>query len=251
VVLPTTAQDVSKAVLFAVEHKLELVVKGGGHALSASSSTDGGLVIDLGNMRAVTVDVAKKTVTAQGGALWSDVDEATHPHGLAAVGGTVNHTGVGGLTLGGGYGYLSPKVGLTIDNLLEVEYVLADGKVVRASEKEHTDLFWAARGAGAAFGVATEFVYQAHDQKSEVWGGLVVFEIGKFEEVIRFANGLLVEVQEKAIMLVALAVCSPMMKTSGMLTRVGSTSCIADCCSGISILQWNRRGGESFLRASA
>jgi FAD/FMN-containing dehydrogenase len=168
VVYPTSAEDVSKAILFGVANNLELAVKGGGHATSGSSSTDGGLCIDLDKMRGVSVDTEKKTVTAQGGAWWEDVDAAATKYGLACVGGTVSHTGIGGLTLGGGYGFLSGEHGLVVDNLLEVEYVLADGTIVTASEKENQDLFWAARGAGAGFGVATRFTYRAHDQKNMI-----------------------------------------------------------------------------------
>jgi FAD/FMN-containing dehydrogenase len=179
---------VSKAVLFAVANNLELATKGGGHATSGSSSTEGGLCIDLSLMRDVSVDVAANTVTAQGGCVWEDVDNAAAEHGLAAIGGTVNNTGIGGLTLGGGQGYLTAQVGLVIDNLLAVEMVLADGSVVTASEKSNPDLFWAVRGAGAAFGVATSFVYRAHEQKNPVWAGLVFFPTTHLEEVIKHAN---------------------------------------------------------------
>jgi FAD/FMN-containing dehydrogenase len=119
-------------------------------------------------MRKAEVDPAQKTITAQGDALWADVDEAAAEHGLATVGGTVNHTGIGGLTLGGGYGWLTGAYGLTIDNLLEAELVLADGSIVTASHTENEDLFWAVRGAGACFGVATKFVYRAHEQKNQI-----------------------------------------------------------------------------------
>lgn len=192
----------SKAVLFASSNQLELAVCGGGHATSGSSSTDGGLCIDLSKMRGVTVDPTKKTISAQGGALWADVDAEAAKYGLGAVGGTVNHTGVGGLTLGGGYGFLSPRFGLTIDNLLEVELVLADGKIVIASDKENQDLFWAVRGAGAAFGVATKFVYQGHDQKNEVWGGMLIFPPTLIAEVVAFANTVLAPPEGDKLMVV-------------------------------------------------
>ena len=188
VVFPTSATDVSKAVLFSKTHNLELAVRGGGHATSGSSSTDGGLCVDLSKMRSVSVDPVAKTVTAQGGALWSDVDTEAEKYGLVAVGGTVNHTGIGGLTLGGGYGYLTGKVGLVIDNLLEVEMVLADGSIVIASEEENVDLFWAVRGAGASFGAATKFVYRGHEQKGLVWGGMLIFPKTQLEQVVSFAN---------------------------------------------------------------
>ncbi|KAL2073592.1 hypothetical protein VTL71DRAFT_10918 [Oculimacula yallundae] len=188
IVFPTTPNDVSKAVLFSKAQGLELAVVGGGHGTSGASSTDGGLCIDLSKMRAVTVDEKAKTLSVEGGALWGDVDKEAAKFGLAAVGGTVNHTGVGGLTLGGGYGLLTPEYGMVIDNLLEVEVVLADGNIVNASSSENPDLFWAARGAGIGFGVFTKFVYQAHDQKGPVWGGMMVFPREKLDSLITFAN---------------------------------------------------------------
>lgn len=142
-------------------------------------------------MRAVEVNVEAKTVTAEGGALWKDVDVAAGKEKLAVVGGTVDHTGIGGLTLGGGYSYLTSAHGLTIDNLLAVEFVLADGTITTASHTENTDLFWAARGAGTSFGVATKFTYQAHDQPDNIWAAKIVFDIHGFEPVIEFAQRLL------------------------------------------------------------
>jgi hypothetical protein len=142
-------------------------------------------------MRSVFVDPVKKIINAQGGALWSDVDTEAEKYGLAAVGGTVNHTGIGGLTLGGGYGYLTGKFGLVIDNLLEVEMVLADGSIVTASKSENEDLFWATRGAGHSFGVVTKFVYQAHEQKGLVWGGMLIFPKAQLKPVVAFANTVL------------------------------------------------------------
>ncbi|TVY83661.1 FAD-linked oxidoreductase [Lachnellula suecica] len=190
IVFPASAADVSKAVLFSREAQLELAIVCGGHATSGSSSTDGGLCLDLSKMRVVTVDAEKKTATVQGGALWADVDLELAKYELATVGGTVNHTGVGGLTLGGGYGYLTGQYGLVIDNLLEVELVLADGSIVNASESQNPDLFWAARGAGRNFGVATSFTFQAYEQRKPVWAGLLVFPKEKLDEVITAANQL-------------------------------------------------------------
>jgi hypothetical protein len=144
--------------------------------------------IDLSKMRKVVVNPEKKSITAEGGALWADVDSAGDEHGLATVGGTVNHTGIGGLTLGGGYGWLSGAYGLTIDNLLEVELVLADGSIVKASSTQNQDLFWAVRGAGACFGVATSFVYRAYEQKHHVWAGLLAFPPPLLAQVVEFGN---------------------------------------------------------------
>jgi hypothetical protein len=181
---------------------------GGGHATGGASSSDGGIVIDLSKMRKVSVDPAAKTVTAQGGALWVDVDDAAQEHRLAAVGGTVNHTGIGGLTLQGGYGWLSPQRGLVIDNLLSVRMVLADGRIVTASEKENTDLFWALRGAGSNFGVATEFVYRAFDQKVDPWCGLLAFPPDKLEKIVEFLNDAVATGKGRNGMLLAFA-CPP------------------------------------------
>ncbi|KAJ5787887.1 FAD linked oxidase N-terminal [Penicillium paradoxum] len=188
VVQPIDAADIATAVLWAQEHDINLAVKGGGHSTAGTSSSDGGLVIDLSRMAHVTVDVEQKTITAQGGATWEDVDEAGAAHGLAAVGGTVNHTGVGGLTLGGGYGWLSGEYGLVIDNLLSATVVLADGRIVTASATENADLFWGLRGAGYNFGVVADFTYQAHEQKDPVYAGLLGFTPDKLEGVIGALN---------------------------------------------------------------
>lgn len=187
-VLATSATDISSAVTFARTWSLDLAICGGGHATSGASSSDRGLVVDLSQMRAVTVDPSAMTITAQGGCLWVDVDKAAGEHGLATVGGTVNHTGIGGLTLGGGYGWLSGKYGLVIDNLLAVQMVLADGSIVTASDSENPDLFWAVRGAGQGFGVAVEFTYRAYEQNTPVWGGLLMFPSSKLDLVVAAAN---------------------------------------------------------------
>jgi hypothetical protein len=139
-------------------------------------------------MKSVSVDPATKTVTVGGGATWKEVDEAAAEHGLAAVGGTVNHTGVGGLTLGGGYGWLSGQYGLTIDNVLSATVVLANGQIVSASATENADLFWGLRGAGYNFGVVTSFTYQAHEQPNPVYSGLLAFPPDKVEQVIQQLN---------------------------------------------------------------
>ncbi|KAH3204460.1 hypothetical protein KXV92_008368 [Aspergillus fumigatus] len=188
VVMPTEAEDVRAALLWAQEHQIDLAVKGGGHSVAGTSSSDGGLVIDLSLMNSVSVDPAAKTVTVGGGATWKEVDEAAAAHGLAAVGGTVNHTGVGGLTLGGGYGWLSGQYGLTIDNLLSATVVLATGQVVTASATENADLFWGLRGAGYNFGVVTSFTFRAHEQPNPVYAGLLAFPPDQVEAVIEQLN---------------------------------------------------------------
>ncbi|KAF2501268.1 FAD-binding domain-containing protein [Lophium mytilinum] len=185
---PRTTPDIQRTLAFAHTHTIPLVIRGGGHSTSGASATSTGIVLDLSSLRTVTVDPTALTITAGGGTTWADVDAAAARHGLATVGGTVNHTGVGGLTLGGGYGHLSGAHGLTIDNLLAVRMVLADGSSVRAAADEHADLFWAVRGAGQNFGVVTEFVFRAHPQREAVFGGMLVFPGEKLGGVVEFAN---------------------------------------------------------------
>jgi hypothetical protein len=189
---------------------------GGGHGTSGSNSTDGGVSINLSKMRHVSVDPKTNTITAEGGCLWADVDNAAAEHGLAAVGGTVNHTGIGGLTLGGGYGYLTAARGMVVDNLLSVQFVLADGSILTASFTENPDLFWASKGAGIGFGVATSFVYQAYEQKEPVWGGMVVFPKTQLHEVLAFGNQLLTDTSGKVFMLVAFGAPPPAMQPAIM-----------------------------------
>ncbi|QYS99437.1 FAD linked oxidase domain protein [Trichoderma simmonsii] len=209
VVQARSAEDVSTALLFAQEHGLEVAVLGGGHSTSGSSSTEGGLLIDLTKMRQVTVNPTAKTIKAQGGTIWEDVDLAAAQYGLATVGGTVNHTGVGGLTLGGGYGWLSGKYGLTIDNLVEAEIVLADGRIMTTSEKENSDLFWAIRGAGQSFGVATSFTFRGYEQKNPVWGGLLAFDTSALDKVVDFANKLVETTKGQSAMVVGIGAPAP------------------------------------------
>jgi FAD/FMN-containing dehydrogenase len=154
--------DVVAAVNFAREHHLLLSVRGGGHNVSGAATNDGGIVTDLSAMRGVWVDPETRTVRVQGGTTWADVDRETQLFGLATPGGVVSTTGVGGLTLHGGFGWLRRKYGYTIDNLLAVEIVTADGQVRTASETENVDLFWAVRGAGSNFGVVTAFTFRLH-----------------------------------------------------------------------------------------
>ncbi len=158
----TGVADVVAAVNFAREHDLILSVRGGAHNVSGNATNDEGLVVDLSAMRGVWVDPTARTVRVQGGATWGDVDRETQLFGLATPGGKVSTTGVGGLTLHGGFGWLRRKHGYSIDNLIEVEIVTADGQMRTANETEHPDLFWAARGAGSNFGVVTAFTFRLH-----------------------------------------------------------------------------------------
>jgi FAD/FMN-containing dehydrogenase len=178
--------DVIGAVRFAREHDLEIAIRGGGHNVAGTAVCDDGIVIDLSAMRAVRVDPAERRAWVQGGALWGDVDHETQAHGLATTGGIVSHTGVAGLTLGGGIGWLMRKHGLTIDNLLAVDVVTVEGKVLRASEDEHPDLFWAVRGGGGNFGVVTSFEFRLHSVGPTVLAGPIIWDANDAAEVLRF-----------------------------------------------------------------
>ncbi len=162
VVRSTGTADVVEAVTFARENGIELTVRGGGHSVAGLSSSDGGMVLDLSLMRGVDVDPETKTARVQGGALWGDVDRETQLFGLATPGGVVSDTGVAGLTLGGGYGWLRRKYGLSCDNVTEARVVGADGQVRTASADVNADLFWAVRGGGGNFGVVTSFTFRLH-----------------------------------------------------------------------------------------
>jgi FAD/FMN-containing dehydrogenase len=179
------AADVSAAVNFGRDHGLPIAVRGGGHNGAGLGSVDGGLVIDLSAMRAVQVDAARREVRVEGGCLWNDVDAATNPHGLAVPTGFISSTGVGGLTLGGGVGYLTRRYGLTIDNLLEVEMVLADGRFIIANERQNADLFWAVRGGGGNFGVVTAFLFRGQPAGPTVYGGPIFWEMEHAATVMR------------------------------------------------------------------
>jgi FAD/FMN-containing dehydrogenase len=177
--------DVIAAVKFGRDQKLLIAVRGGGHNAAGLGVCDDGLVIDLSPMNYVHVDPAKKTVLVGGGALWRDVDHATHAFGLAVPSGIISSTGVGGLTLGGGLGYLTRRYGLTIDNLLAVDIVLANGSFVTASAKERADLFWAVRGGGGNFGVVTSFLFRAHPVHT-VYGGPMLWTLEDAAEIMRW-----------------------------------------------------------------
>jgi UDP-N-acetylenolpyruvoylglucosamine reductase len=188
--------DVMAAVAFARENGLLLAIRGGGHNGAGLGVCDDGLVIDLSRMRGVRVDPAARTVRAEGGCKWGDVDHATHPFGLATPSGFISTTGVAGLTLGGGIGYLTRKYGLTIDNLLAVDLVLADGRFVTASAEENTDLFWAVRGGGGNFGVATSFLFQLHPVGT-VHAGPMLWPLEQATEVMQFFRDFIARAPEE------------------------------------------------------
>jgi FAD/FMN-containing dehydrogenase len=177
--------DVVAAVEVARDNGVLLAVRSGGHNAGGLGSCDGGLVIDLSPMNGVHVDPEAKTVRAQGGCTWGDIDHATHPFGLAVPAGIISTTGVGGLTLGGGMGHLSRKYGLTIDNLLGVEMVLADGSIVTADADTNADLFWAIRGGGGNFGVVTSFLFRGNPVRNVI-AGPTFWNIEQTEEVLRW-----------------------------------------------------------------
>ena len=179
-----TTADVVAAVNFARDNNLVLAVRGGGHNAAGLAVCDDGLVIDLSPMRSVTVDAERRIARVQGGALWRDLDAATHPHGLATTGGLISTTGVGGLTLGGGLGWLMRQHGLACDNVVSVEIVTADGEVRRASATENADLFWAVRGGGGNFGVVTTFEFRLHPMRT-LYAGMLVFPGPRAPEVLR------------------------------------------------------------------
>ena len=178
-------QDVVHAIDMARQLNLEISVRGGGHNVGGRAVTDGGVMIDFSRMRTVTVNAAEKTATAQAGASWADFNNATHEFGLAVTGGAVSSTGVAGLTLGGGLGWLMALYGMAVDNLLSAEIVTADGQVLTVNETENTELFWAVRGGGGNFGVVTSFTFQLHPI-GEVLGGLVVHPFDRAREVLHF-----------------------------------------------------------------
>jgi len=178
--------DVIDAVDFARTNDLLVAIRGGSHSAAGLALCDDGLVIDLTRMKGVRVDPVARTVHAQAGLLWADLDRETQAFGLATTGGTVSNTGVSGLTLGGGLGWLMGKHALACDNLLSVDLVTADGTFLTASESQHADLFWALRGGGGNFGVATSFEFKLHEVGPTVLGGLVIHPLSEARSVLRF-----------------------------------------------------------------
>lgn len=193
IVRPRDAAEVGIAVVLAGAHRLPLAVRGGGHHVAGLATDDGALVIDLRDLRTVEVDAAARVARVGGGATWADVDAATAPHGLVAAGGLVSETGVAGLTLSGGMGWLRRRVGLSCDNLVAAEVVLADGRIVVCDEDRHPDLFWAIRGGGGNFGVVTRFDVRLHPLPGEVD---VAFTLYPLEDAERVVAGVLEDVAD-------------------------------------------------------
>lgn len=185
VLQPTSARDVAAAVRFARDHGLLLSVKGGGHNIAGTSIAERGLTLDMARMRGVTVDPDARLAHVGPGCRLKDVDRATQEHGLATVLGFISEVGVAGLTLGGGLGYLTRRFGWTVDNLEEVEIVTADGQIRIANRDRNADLFWALRGGGGNFGIATRFTFRLHEVGPTVYGGLVAWPFERADEILR------------------------------------------------------------------
>ena len=196
VVRCTSTEDVVAAVNYARENELDVAVRGGGHSVPGFGTGDDAVVIDLSGMRDVAVDPGQRTARAQGGATWGDFNAATHVHGLATTGGIISTTGVAGLTLGGGIGYLARGLGLSCDNLVSAEVVTADGRLLTASESENDDLFWALRGGGGNFGVATALEFRVHPVDT-IYGGPMFFEIEDAPTVLRFYREFIADAPEE------------------------------------------------------
>jgi FAD/FMN-containing dehydrogenase len=178
--------DIADAIAYARGAGLEIAIRGGGHNVAGRSATDGGLLIDLSRMRGIYVDPSARTARVQSGVSWGQLNRETQLHGLAVTGGLISTTGIAGLTLGGGLGWLMPKFGLATDNLLSARVVTADGRTVTASEQENADLFWGLRGAGANYGVVSSFEFGLHEVGPMITGGLVAHPFDAAADVLRF-----------------------------------------------------------------
>ncbi|CAN5499819.1 MAG: FAD-binding oxidoreductase [Actinomycetota bacterium] len=219
--------DVMAAVDFARENELDLSIRGGSHSVPGFGTCDDGVVIDLSPMRGVRVDPRTKTARAEGGATWGDFNHATHAFGLATTGGIISTTGIGGLTLGGGIGYLSRGYGLSSDNLVSCDVVTAEGSFVTASQSENEDLFWALRGGGGNFGVVTSFEYQLHPVK-DIYGGPIFYELDYASDVLRFFREFLPEAPEQWGGFPAFQIAPPLPFIPE--ERHGDTFCVAVAC---------------------
>ncbi|HLF77868.1 MAG TPA: FAD-binding oxidoreductase [Dehalococcoidia bacterium] len=192
------AADVVAAVNYARENNLTVAVRGGGHSFPGYSVCDGGLMIDLLQMKSIRVDPIAKTARCEPGVLWGELDAETQAFGLATPGGMISHTGIAGLTLGGGFGWLCRKHGLVIDNLLSCDVVTADGKLVRASADENADLFWGLRGGGGNFGIVTSFEYKLHDL-GPILGGLIAFPLPQSRQVLRGVDEIMLSAPDNLL----------------------------------------------------
>jgi FAD/FMN-containing dehydrogenase len=223
--------DVAAAVRFARDRDLEVAVRGGGHNVAGTAVCDDGIVIDLSAMRAVSVDPVERTAHVQGGALWGDVDHETQAHGLATTGGIVGHTGVGGLSLGGGIGWLMRKHGLTVDNLVEAEVVTAEGDIIRVSTNDHPDLFWALRGGGGNFGVVSAFRFTLHPVGPTVMAGPVFWAAEDTTDVLRFYRDFVTDAPDELGNVIRLGTIPPLPGVSEEL-HFRPAIAVASCYAG-------------------
>ncbi|MGH7321844.1 MAG: FAD-binding oxidoreductase [Candidatus Rokuibacteriota bacterium] len=205
----TGVADVQAAVRFAREHDLVVAVRGGGHNVAGTAVCDDGVVIDLSPMKGMWVDPAARTGRAQAGLLWGEFDHETQAFGLATPGGIITHTGIGGLTLGGGLGWLMRRHGLTCDNLLSADLVTADGELLRASAEEHADLFWGLRGGGGNFGVVTSFEYRLHPVGPIVLAGVMLHPAARAREVLGFYRDYIAAAPDELTTIVVLRMAPP------------------------------------------
>jgi FAD/FMN-containing dehydrogenase len=213
--------DIIDAVGLARAAGLEVSVRGGGHNVAGKATIDAGLMIDLSPMKGIHVDVAARTVRAQGGVLWKELNRETQLHRLATTGGVVGSTGIAGLTLGGGVGWLMPKYGLALDNLRAADMVLADGRVVRASAEENRDLFWAIRGGGGNFGIAASLEYALHPVGPMVTAGAVVHPLARAFDVLRFFRDACATLTDDTMIMAALQT-APDDATAKLVAIVGA-----------------------------
>jgi FAD/FMN-containing dehydrogenase len=209
--------DIVDAVRLARTLALEVSVRGGGHNVAGRAAIDQGVMIDLSPMKGIQVNVGARTVRAQGGVLWRELNRETQLHGLATTGGIVSSTGIAGLTLGGGLGWLMPKYGLALDNLLSAEMVLADGSVVRASTGENPDLFWAIRGGGGNFGIAASLEYGLHAVGPLVTGGVVVHPNSRSLDALRFFRDTCASLPDEVMLIAGLQTAPDGAKVVGIL----------------------------------
>ena len=196
--------DVVAAVNLARNHGFELSIRGGGHNVAGKAVTEGGVMVDLSLMKGIHVDRLESTARAQGGVTWAELNRETQLHGLAVTGGMISTTGIAGLTLGGGLGWAMSLLGLACDNLLSAEVVIADGRVLTASESEHPDLFWAIRGGGGNFGVVTSFEYRLHPVGPIITGGLIIHPFDVAGELLRFHREATADIPDDLMVLAAL-----------------------------------------------
>jgi FAD/FMN-containing dehydrogenase len=201
--------DVAAALEYARDTGLEIAVRGGAHSFSGASGVDDGLMIHLGGMNTIAIDPTERRARVGGGATWAEVDAAAQEHALAVTGGVISHTGVGGLTLGGGMGWLANRHGLSIDNLESAQVVLADGRIVRASGTEHPDLFWALRGGGGNFGVVTEFEFRLHPVGPDVQFALMFWENERGAEGLRACRDAMPNLPADYGILIGAALAAP------------------------------------------